>query len=533
MIQSRTAWTSARVINSSLITLLLLAFLAQMGIDFSTDNIACACIVLSSSMMTLLYLRWTDALVTHPMSSFAIFGFCVTSQLGALLVQSLSWTALTYELRQPLETFGLLALYQATGISAHAFYRSFTASKTIEQSPVRKLFSAVGLYATPAAANLWVIGGIGVFGILTAGGGGEGGVGNKLSHGLSFLAWAPFLIPVYVQQQGTIYCRKSINYFFLSGYVLLIALLGLAANTRSMMFTGVVTVGLIAVLAGMRSNRIVTRAQVAKIAALLAVGVALIVPMSDLATAMVVSRSARGTSAAQMIERTFEVLQQPHLLEAQRLKEKFASVRGNYDENYIANPIAARFVETKFHDNALYFASQLSPRAEEELMYISIDLLWSTLPDPILKRLGIPVNKSELRFSMGDYLAHQAVGGPLGGYKTGSIFAQGGALFGMFFPLVYFAICLILFALLDLLSFRTSAGKVLVSVIGLLTIWRLFLYGITTESLTNTFAYITRTFIQTIVLYLAAYHLSRLIVKFLPKFNGPRKSLAGASSATP
>ena len=524
--QDKQILTSGLTINTCLMVLAALACMAQLAIDFSTDNIASACIVLCSSIMTLLYLRWSDALVTHPLSTFAIFGFCITSQLGALLVQSACMTSLSHDLRQPLATFGYLAFFQAIAIAAHAIYRLMTAFQFTENSPVRTMLSRSGLYTEPPVDVLWIIGLIGILAILTAGGGaGNPDVGNKVSAGLSFLAWAPFLIPIYVQRKGPGYCKAKVHYFFLFIYVLLIALLGIASNARGMMFSGVVTIGLIALLEGMRSTRQVTSVQIAKIMILLAVGAALIVPLSDLATAMAIARSARTTAtAAKMVDRTFYVLQQPHLIEAQRLREKVASHTSSYDESYIENPILARFVETKFHDNALYFASRLSPRAEDELLDTTIDLLWSTLPDPVLKAFDIPVKKAQLRFSMGDYLAHQSVGGPLGGYKTGSALAHGIGLFGLFFPFVYLAICILMFPLLDLLSSRLPSGQIVMSVVGMLTIWRLFLYGITAESLTSMIGFATRGFIQTVVLYLIVYQVSKWIAKYLPKLSWSPKN---------
>ncbi|MGZ3236497.1 MAG: hypothetical protein ACXU8A_03885 [Burkholderiaceae bacterium] len=521
---NRTAITTARAINSSLIALVMLASAAQFFIDLSTDNIASVSAVLCSSMITLLYLRGTNALTTHPLSTFAIFGFCITSQMGALLVQSVFWTSLSHDLRQPVTTFWTLGLYQVIAISAHVIYRFFIAFPSTEKSSVSKVLTKLGLYATPTVENLWVIGVIGLFALLTSGGGGKGDVGGKVSAGISFLAWCPFLIPIYAQRQGPCYCKEKIHYLFLFAYILLIALLGIASNARGMMFSGIVTMGLIALLAGMRSNQTVSSKQIAKVVTLLAVGMALIVPFSDLATAMVIARSGRATaSASKMIDQTFYVLQQPHLIEAQRLRDKLASLTSSYDENYIANPIMARFVETKFHDNSLYFASKLSPRAEDELLDTTVDLLWAMLPDPVLKQLGIPIKKERLRFSMGDYLSHQSIGGPLGGYKTGSALAHGIGLFGMFFPFVYLATCLILFPLLDILAFRSSSSQTLLSVVGMLTIWRLFLYGITAESLTNIFSFVARGFIQMILLYLVVYQFSRLITKFLPDFSASQR----------
>jgi hypothetical protein len=93
--------TYGRLIKASLMALATLALLAQMAIDSSVENIASACIVYASSMMVFLYLSWSKALDTQPLSSFVVLGFCVTTQFGALLVQTIAWTPLVFSLYDP------------------------------------------------------------------------------------------------------------------------------------------------------------------------------------------------------------------------------------------------------------------------------------------------------------------------------------------------------------------------------------------------------------------------------------------------
>ncbi|MGZ3236498.1 MAG: hypothetical protein ACXU8A_03890 [Burkholderiaceae bacterium] len=510
--------TIASAINTGLIALMILATVAQFVIEFSTDNIASVCIVLISSSITLLYFRWTDSFVTHPLSSFAIFGLCITTQLGALLAQSFFWAPLIYELRQSLATFSTLAFYQLIAIAAHAIYRFFPAMQCASTSPIRRVLQKSGLYATPTVMQLWIIGLVGIFAIHSPWAAANADIGTRLSSGFIFLAWAPFLIPTYVQQQGRNYCKVTLNYCLLLGYFLLLGFISIAANARGMMFAGAITIALIFLLAGLRNAGSVTNRQIIAICSFMVVSTALLTPLSDLATAMAIARNVRTrVSALQMVDTTFNILQkQPHLIESFRLKSKMESSFSAYDENYISNPIVARFVETKFHDNALYFASRLSPRVEDEMITTTTDFLWATLPTPVLNFLDVKIEKENLRFSFGDYLVYLTNGLKLGGYRTGSAFAHGIALFGPFFPMVYLAICLVMFPILDLMTFRSAPEKILITALGLLQIWTVFLYGITAESLHHIFLFIVRTFIQTILIYLFAFHLARLIEKLWP-----------------
>jgi hypothetical protein len=228
-----------------------------------------------------------------------------------------------------------------------------------------------------------------------------------------------------------------------------------------------------------------------------------------------------------MVEETIYFFQQPQLLEAQREKDKFTSAQSNYDETYFASPLIARLVETKFHDNALYFASRLNPQDEEKMLDITGDFFWATLPDPLLKSMSIDVEKKNLRFSMGDYISHLAGGGDLGGFKTGSGFAQGIAVFGFFFPLIYLLICPVLFLAHDLLSYRAAAnGAVLVSTLGMLGIWRLFQYGISAESLQYIFMAVVRGLPQNIVLFLVIFHTARFGANMLSSLAGMSRPAA-------
>jgi hypothetical protein len=121
-------------------------------------------------------------------------------------------------------------------------------------------------------------------------------------------------------------------------------------------------------------------------------------------------------------------------------------------------------------------------------------------------------------------------GGELGGYKTGSGFAQGITLFGYFFPLIYLLICPILFLAHDLLSYRSANGGVLLSTLGMLGIWKLFLYGISAESLHAIFMGVVRDLPQSIILFLVIFHMARMGARMLGSLAGmlrPAARLAG------
>lgn len=490
-----------RLVLLALLGANLLALAAQLVIGPQPVNLASSCLAFSSSAATLLYLLWTPALHTHPLSAFTLLGFCVTTQMGALLGQTAFGVALADNLRQPITTFAWLAAFQAVAIGMHAFHRAVLSPAGARQSStLRALLDRAGLYTPPGTGTLWFMGYLGLLAFVI--GSGREGVFAKTLQGMAFMTWAPFLIPMYLLQFGEAYSRWSRQGVHLVFFALLVVLLGLAANSRAVMLSGFMTVSLFALLMLLRSRERVRWSRVATALVAMAALGAVAIPVSDLATAMVVARKARGTvSAPQMVQETWRVFQQPEVLAAERA-ERATRVRQQYDERYIDNPLLARIVETKFHDNALYFAGTLTPGDRDELARRTAELFVIVLPTPVLNRLGFDLDKRDYQYSMGDLLAHLSHGGPLGGYRTGSMPAHGLALLGAGFLAVYAALCLVAFSLLDLLATRRRDGLVLVSAIGMLSLWDLFLGGLTGESVHGWITYYLRYLPQSIVLFL-------------------------------
>ena len=502
--------TVSRAIFATLIMVTVLALPVQYVIDPSVENIACTCIVLASALTVLIYLRETTALMYHPLSSIALLGFCFSSQLGALLVQSLTGTSLVGSLYNPLYTFGTLALYLGIALLVHIAYRFFTVNPPTATPVLRGLLAWAGIYRTPSCGALWYMSCLGLPAFMFWH---NDSVLGKIAVGFSFLVWAPFLIPFYSREIGAAYCNVRLNKFLLAMYSIAIAIFGLALNARGIMFAGLSTIGLLYFLAALRSDTRVSGRAVRRLTVVALFLVAIATPVSDLATAMAIARQVRGkVSAAVMIHTTLRIWRQPRVLAAYRADQLVASRFSAYDEHYIANPILARLVETKFYDNSFRFARTLTTEATRaQLREVSIRFAWAGLPSPLLRAVGINIDKNDLDFSMGDYLAYLSRGIPLGGRKTGNFFAQGIVLFGPLFPFLYALICAGLFGIMDLLTIKRTDGPASISALGMLEIWSFFMGGITYESLHKVLQYFVRTFSQTVLIYVLVFTPSRLL----------------------
>lgn len=514
----------------TLLTLVILAFCAQFVIDTRVDNIVAACVVTISSMAVLLYLLWSRALDTHPLSTFAIFGFCFTTQMGALLIQSATGESLTLSLRVPLMTFSWLAFYQAIAMASHIVYRLFSKPpaarqrRTPELGLLRSALKGMGLYSTPTVGAMWIMAFIGLFALFV---GRSPGTIGKLFAGISFLAWAPFLIPIYIGELGKGYARAGRQYLFVALYFSVIALFALAINARALMLAGLMTIALVVLLRVLRSTSAFNPKWLPRLAIGALVLGALSVPVTDMVTAMRLARKDRGNvSVVKMVENTFYLLQQPEKLRAQRAADRAISLRENYDEVYFDSPLAHRLVETKFHDNAMFFGSRLGDRDRWRIQDISMDFLWATLPEPWLKALDIKIDKEALGFSMGDYMSYLGGAGEVGGYRTGSGVAQGLAIFGPAFPIVMFCVFPILFWAMDLLHYRASDGQVLISALGMLAILKLFQYGVSAESLQSLAQLVLRYLPQSIIFYLIFFGFSRVLDAIFQGFSVTPKPVA-------
>ena len=500
--------TISKFLNNLLVVITILAFCAQLFIDFSTINVATSSIILFSGLSTILYFRWTKSLDTHPLSSFAIFGFCITSILGALLAQSASWTSVSGDLWQPLVTFVTLSSYQAIAIIAHCFYRLIDNSKLTENPGlVRKVFEVLGVYDTPSVYVLWLVGIFGLFCVLLA-------FIFPVANGFSYLAWTPFLIPIYRAQNGKAYCNIRLNYIFLVLHSIIIALIAILFNTRGIMFSGYATLALLFLLSAMLSKKLINATILFRFAIVLVIGLAMAIPASNMATAIALSREGRGKmSPIKIFKNTFENFNSPEKLEKFSQRRMIESMRSAYDEKYIANPVVARLVTTKFHDNAIYYAGKVSDKERETLTKVTQDFFWTLMPQPFLDLLKIGINKKDYQFTMGDMLANFVAGVPLNSYRTGSIFGQGFVIFGNLFLVVYFALCFILFASIDIFSKRLANGVVLLSVIGMLNLWPNFIFGVTSDSFLALLSGVFRGIFQSVLLYFIAFSIAKFITK--------------------
>lgn len=513
----------------------LLAAAGQLLIDSDAVNALAVLLVTASVIGTMQYLERTHAFDDAPISSLAVLGLCVTTQWASLMAQTLAGNGLVEGLKMPLETFSMLFVVQALAVGSHGLYRRFQPLRVVRGAIAEAVAAPLGLYRPPSPTALWLMSLIGA-GSLAVGSAEAGDAGGKLFQAFAVFAWLPAMIPILYARYGSAYCRISAQIPLLAGYALLLVGIGLARNGRSLMIVGPIQLLLVMLIYGLRDHRPATRRWVATlVAGALAAGL-FTFAARDLATAMVVVRDQRETmQPLDLLQETVAALGDRGKLELYRDSEAGMSRFEVYDEIYLDNPLLARFSETKFHDNMLAILEQLNEEERASIGEVTWMKTLAQLPQPLLNRLGIAVDKERYEFSMGDYYRSMTENEQyLGGYAIGSIWTDMLAVFDWWAPLVAVLIFVPVYISLDILSRIDRDGGLELSPLAVCIAWSVFLYGLSADSLAARIAFFVRDHPQRLLLYALVAGLLHLVLPWRRPTTSvvpPAKEPAGAGAA--
>lgn len=477
----------------------LACWLTQWLIDGSQENLLAVSLVVASTSLVLQYLRLSQAMVTQPLTSFTLLGFTASSQFVALIAQTTELTPFTQYLRAPTLTFTILAIVHCVVVLAHFVYRHFTPLTNASQFIASKILSPLNIHRIPTPQAIWLMAAIGFMAAIF-GGGGFGDVGGKLVAGFTFLMWVPYLIPIYTKVAGPTYCDTRQQYTLLIAYTAGIVAFAMVKNARAMMFAAPIQLAFLFVLESCRVPTPLSRRTVTGLAGAALAGLLLMPSLVDMVTAMEISRAKRATATAQeMIQDTVETFLDKDRLRLYREASRGRFIYVRYDESYLSNPLLARFTETKFHDNMIYFGSLLDDAGRDALIDNQLGKMLAIVPQNIFDFLEIKFQKRNYEYSSGDYYIFLDQGTDFGGFATGSIWADMYVIFGVWFPVALFALITVVFILMDANS-RFGPGMFICPT-ALCALWPLYLYGIGGESISFKVQQITRGTIQPAVLY--------------------------------
>lgn len=494
---------------------LALLLLAQVLIDGDAANILAALLVFGASSLTLWYSARSEVWMRAPLSALMIVGFNVTTQSGALLVQTLTARSLIYNLRVPIETFGTLALAQLVIVLIHALYLHGPGFLRLRDVVARRIYAPAGLLATPTEAQLWIVGFAGCASVWIANVGRYGAsavafgdAAMKLFQGFSPFIMAPLLIPFLRYGSEASGARRT-NWLALGLYFGLLVFLGIARNSRATFYSALTSTALILAVYIFARTIPLTRQLKLRLMAVLLLMIPAMALLSDLAIAMLNVRSERyRASGVELVMSTLSALGDREAINARRERDTMA-VSG-YNEAYFLSPVVGRLIVTKYHDNVMYVAVNATPSVAESGRRDFAAKLILTLPTPLLERFGIDMDKRRYMYSTGDLYLSMVEDRERGSFVVGSAIADAIIITGWLWAVVVAGVAVASFVLLDAFCIRRSKALVAIAPVGALSAYVAFAQIITAESVAAQVTWLLRALPQLALLYLIMFHATRI-----------------------
>jgi hypothetical protein len=507
----------------------VLTGVVQGFLDSSLTNFVCSLIAIVTATAAISYVFRIERFRRAPFSCLMILGFNVSALSGALVIQSADLRPITYNLDSPIDTFTVLAVTQLLVMCLHWLYSQSRLCKAVRAVFNRRVCHPLGLMESPSDLQLCLFGLVGCAAtVLSARNYTEGvAFGNasaKFAVAYIPFAVAPFFMPMRTHLFGDTLDGRRSKLLLLIVYALLLVSVAIVNNSRGTFSIGFLTLGLCFLTAVLSGNLRMSWRKILGGIGVASLSVPVFISLSDLATAMVIARDERTTvSAPELIEITLANFFDKPLLAERRRRDAIVE-GGEYNENYIQNPLFARFVYTKFVDVNLTNANSLTDVQAAQIRERSWNRILAMLPTPLLNALHIDVDKTEQGYSSGDLYSYIAHGREPGSYTTGSEVPDGLTIFGgLFWPMLALMV-LIEFILYDGFTTIDRNGRLVVSAAGLVNVVPIFTLGVMQESVADQVTAIVRGVPQLIVLYWALFVLSGLPIKLMSQLRFRRKA---------
>lgn len=499
----------------------LLCALIQLFIDPGWGNMRCVLIAFFSSLVFLsIVLNGKNARL-FPVSTFVIWACVVVYLWSPLVLTTLGWRAVIFQLQLPLKTFAWSALAVGALVLAQYVCRVFGFLGGGRRFVFSKIYMPLGLFRCPSGLQLWGMGLLGLGAVyyvyvwnqsaLVAGQ--FAGPLNKLIQAFTPFVVAPFVSILLSSLTGRKLDSPLLTVVALICHFGLILVAAVFSNVRGFFAVPLISVVLMLILLVITNRiRIGAMMRVALFFSL-PVGFFVLSFLGDLATAMRIARSDRGQiSSFELAKTSIGLLADRDRLDEYNRDLALGSQLDDWDETYVSSPLLSRFVVTKFVDNGLGLIEHYDTPQNNELRSYTWDRLIALLPSPILNRLGFSVDKNSiLSMSVGDYMFYLVHNNGLGSFRTGSFIANGLAVLGVGFLPVLVLIAIVAFVFFDALAspaFQQGEGMpsmrarigLLLSPFVLIFAYDFFIY-FACESVVDFVAIFIRGFMQKVAIY--------------------------------
>jgi hypothetical protein len=280
------------------------------------------------------------------------------------------------------------------------------------------------------------------------------GLVSKILQGLSPLAFLPYIILVR-KMFGRLKQNITRDVVILFFYTILIILVSLGKNSRYFLFEGITSIVIAYCYGLLMGFYSIKKVGLWKI--ILSIVVILIIakPFTDLSQSMVAVRHKREElSGLELVSESITAFRDKKLLNSQNIKRTY---RESYWTEYLDNIYFQRLCNLQFADTSIDMAQKMGDNAKKFVRNIEFQKMVSFLPSPIIRSLGIQIDKNlAVSSSSGDFMVFAVTGNEnlLNDYLTGSIFGNGYVLFGWGYTFILAFVVIILFPLSDSLTFK-------------------------------------------------------------------------------
>lgn len=450
----------------------------------------------------------------------AMFGLGVTFFWLPLIATLLESKPLTFRFQNPYLTFNNQLINLVMLIAAYRLCLStYKRNNWLQQ-----LWKKIGYFTPPTDKQIWAMGIIGMlaFVFLLSLQGSDGGKAENLGFlgqvcgVLSPLNMLPFLLFFKECYGGN--SQKKQNALVLIFYFVLMVVLGLATGKRTTILGPVMTLVVCYLIPFFTENRRIftIRNTIILFASLyLVTG-----PVANMAMAMAVGRDNSGRSNSTMtFNNIMNIYQDKELLHS--LYQMSISDRDNlgnnlngWSEYYVDNVLFDRFCNIRVCDATLFYANRLgfdNPRMHE---YMTNKMLF-LLPTPILRALGIQVNKFESLYTPGDLLSTEGLGlrQQYRGFRVAGDTGIGLYLWGYKYYILAFFLYYALFYFLSSKILVTQEGKVIIPVAEIIVLFKVFLTFNNDTGIVNVVSTLLRTGWQAVVVYCLIFFAVRKIIR--------------------
>ncbi len=494
---------------------LVAASLAQgIWFDTSANQVAILYVLGAWALLTPTFLTYST-LARYPISSFLMLGFGATQFYLPLLFTLLEGKPLVFNLELPYAVFGHSLLALLVLISAHYCYRVLARVRVLH---TRRLLGYLGVYTPPTHLQLWLMGLIGVaamfyiYVVSQVGWAMTGSSSDKLIQSLIPFSYAPYFI-----YSGRLYGSRQRpakgTALWLLLFTIMLFVVSIGRNSRAAFMLSFTAVGFsygLGLMLGFFENNLLRWRNVL----LAGLGVWFLVgPMADLGTAMVIVRDKRhNISKSELIGLTYDAFWDEEAIRKYRAIDYHGL--SAWDEGYLDNVFTARFANLKFNDQSLLLSRQVGTENPAIYRY-TIDYIWSSMPDPVIRFLSINVDKTKILIcSFGDYMFYVAgnVQETLSGFRTGHFAGTGMAAFGWWYLLILGLGMIPVFILFDKLVVpdAASVAGIRFSLCALLALTGVFQF-LPFESVVFSITFLTRGWVQLIFSYVLLYGAARLL----------------------